>query len=95
MKTNQFKTNLSKALGNYLKNTNYIGDLMRNGIATMSNPKWEDFEKEFGEDFQVVYGKITSKHIEDGLLIKEGDNIRLTDLGLDVSNMVMSSYILC
>lgn len=44
MKTNQFKTNLSKALGNYLKNTNYIGDLMRNGIATMSNPKWEDFE---------------------------------------------------
>ena len=44
MKTNQFKTNLSRALGNYLKNTNYIGDLMRNGIATMSNPKWEDFE---------------------------------------------------
>ena len=45
MKTNQFKTNLSRALGNYLKNTNYIGDLMRNGIATMSNPKWEDFEE--------------------------------------------------
>ena len=45
MKTNQFKTNLSRALGNYLKNTNYIGDIMRNGIATLSNPKWEDFEK--------------------------------------------------
>lgn len=44
MKTNQFKTNLSRALGNYLKNTNYIGDIMRNGIATLSNPKWEDFE---------------------------------------------------
>lgn len=45
MKTNQFKTNLSKALGNYIKNSNYIGDIMRNGIATLSNPKWEDFEK--------------------------------------------------
>lgn len=45
MKTNQFKTNLSRALGNYLKNTNYIGDIMCNGIATLSNPKWEDFEK--------------------------------------------------
>lgn len=44
MKTNQFKTNLSRALGNYLKNTNYIGDIMKNGIATLSNPKWEDFE---------------------------------------------------
>lgn len=44
MKTNQFKTNLSRALGNYLKNTNYIGDIMRNGVATLSNPKWEDFE---------------------------------------------------
>lgn len=45
MKTNQFKTNLSKALGNFLKNSNYIGDLMRNGVATASNPKWEHFEK--------------------------------------------------
>ena len=45
MKTNQFKTNLSRALGNYLKNTNNIGDIMRNGVGTLSNPKWEDFEK--------------------------------------------------
>lgn len=45
MKTNQFKTNLSRALGNYLKNSRYIGDIMRNGIATFSNPKWEDFEE--------------------------------------------------
>ena len=65
------------------------------GLRMIEGVSVRDFEKEFGEDFQVVYGKITSKHIEDGLLIKEGDNIRLTDLGLDVSNMVMSSYILC
>ena len=45
MKNNQFKTNLSTALGNFLKNTNYIGDMMRNGVATMSNPKWEHFEE--------------------------------------------------
>ena len=45
MKNNQFKTNLSAALGNFLKNTNYIGDMMRNGVATMSNPKWEHFEE--------------------------------------------------
>ena len=45
MKTNQFKTNLSRALGNYLKNSKYIGDIMRNGVATFSNPKWEDFEE--------------------------------------------------
>lgn len=44
MKTNIFQTKLSTAIGNYLKNSQYIGDIMRNGIATMSNPKWEDFE---------------------------------------------------
>lgn len=44
MKTNLLQTKLSTAIGNYLKNSQYIGDIMRNGIATMSNPKWEDFE---------------------------------------------------
>lgn len=65
------------------------------GLRMIEGVSVRDFEKEFGEDFQVVYGKITSKHIEDGLLVRDGDNIRLTNLGLDVSNMVMSSYILC
>lgn len=43
MKTNLFKTNLAKSLGNYLKNSNHLGDLMTNGLAQISNPKWEDF----------------------------------------------------
>ena len=65
------------------------------GLRMVAGVSVKEFENEFHEDFNKVYGDITKKHIDDGLLIQSGDNIRLTELGMDVSNTVMSSYILC
>ena len=72
-----------------------MAEFMFLGLRMVEGISIKDFEQEFSEDFNEIYGDITKKHIEDGLLIQNGDNIRLTDLGMDVSNTVMSSYILC
>ena len=72
-----------------------MAEFMFLGLRMVEGVSINDFEQEFCEDFNQIYGDITKKHIEDGLLIQNGKNIRLTDLGMDVSNMVMSSYILC
>ena len=67
----------------------FLGLRMVEGVST------KEFYEEFGEDFDTIYGGITQKHIKEGLLVRNGENIRLTELGMDVSNVVMSSYILC
>lgn len=72
-----------------------MAEFMFLGLRMVKGVSVKCFEEEFGECFEDVYGEITKKHIEDGLVVKDGDKIRLTDLGLDLSNMVMSSYILC
>lgn len=72
-----------------------MAEFMFLGLRMVEGISIKNFEQEFSQDFNEIYGDITKKHIEDGLLIQNGDNVRLTELGLDVSNMVMSSYILC
>ena len=67
----------------------FLGLRLTKGIST------KEFEEQFGEKFDTIYGSVTEKHIKDGLLVKNGENIRLTELGRDVCNIVMSSYILC
>lgn len=72
-----------------------MAEFMFLGLRMVDGVSVKEFEEEFCEDFNTIYGGITKKHIDDGLLVRNGENIRLTELGMDVSNMVMSSYILC
>ena len=67
----------------------FLGLRLTKGISTRK------FEEQFGVAYDTIYGSITQKHINDGLLEKNSENIRLTELGMDVCNVVMSSYILC
>ena len=72
-----------------------MAEFMFLGLRMVEGILVSEFEEEFCEGFNTIYGGITEKHIKDGLLVKNGENIRLTELGMDVSNVVMSSYILC
>ena len=38
-------------------------------------------------------GGISEKLIREGLLVQEGDRLKLTELGLDVSNRVMAEFL--
>ena len=41
----------------------------------------------------IINNKEIEKHINNGLLIKEDENIRLSDKGLDLANYVMSDFV--
>ena len=41
-----------------------------------------------------MYGDIAAKQMKQGLIKREGSRIRLTDMGIDVSNTVMAEYML-
>lgn len=41
---NRFKTSFVNAMSKYIQNTTYLGDIMKNGLGEITNPKWLDFE---------------------------------------------------
>lgn len=61
---------------------------------TKSGVSVREFEERFGEDYNSVFGDITQRHIKNGLLVRNGDRIVLTKRGVDISNTVMSDFIL-
>ena len=61
---------------------------MMNGLSTI------EFEHKFGKNVDEVYGEVLKKHIKDGLIVREEDNIKLSDKGIDVSNYVLADFLL-
>ena len=51
------------------------------------------FKDIFNEDIYTVFGSILHKHGKAGLLEINGDNIRLTKKGIDLSNMVFVDFV--
>ena len=66
----------------------FLGLRMTEGIRPA------EFEKRFGVSYEEIYGKISERHLEEGLLDEEGGRLFLTERGLDIANYVMSDYIL-
>ena len=64
------------------------------GLRMMAGISTESFKEVFGRDFYEVYGDIAAKQMKQGLIKREGSRIRLTDMGIDVSNTVMAEYML-
>lgn len=51
------------------------------------------FLQNFGVPIEEVYGKVIRKNISDGLL-EDGERLRLTKKGVDISNYVMAQFLL-
>ena len=68
----------------------FLGLRLVRGVST------EEFKRLFGRSIFDVYGNVISKYQKMGLLELYGENVflRLTDLGLDVSNTVMAEFLL-
>lgn len=64
----------------------FLGLRLTEGVSTV------DFCKRFGKSIDAVYGKVLERHVGQGLLVREGDRIYLTEFGTDVSNSVMADY---
>lgn len=66
----------------------FLGLRMQKGISKT------EFKKRFNCDINSVYGDIILKHEKNGLLAADEDRIFLTEYGIDISNYVLSDFIL-
>lgn len=68
-------------------------EFMFMGLRKINGISIDKFNKIFKIDINEVYGKVIDKYTRNGLLIREGGNIRLSDKGIEVSNTVMCEFI--
>lgn len=66
----------------------FLGLRMIDGISIQT------FEEMFGCRYKEVYGKVTEKMIQSGLLKATEDSVKLTNRGLDVCNRVFAEFLL-
>jgi oxygen-independent coproporphyrinogen-3 oxidase len=63
------------------------------GLRRTEGISLSDFSARFGKDFMKLYAVETENLIERKLLTRDGDKLRLTALGLDLSNVVFREFV--
>ena len=71
-----------------------IEEFMFLGLRLLEGINVNEFEEKFKVNISEVYGRVISQNIENNLLQRKCDNISLTKKGLDISNKVMSDFLL-
>lgn len=66
----------------------FMGMRLKEGISRV------EFKKRFGEDIHVLFDETIRTHLENGLILEEGDRIRFTEKGIELSNYVLKDFIL-
>lgn len=69
-------------------------EFMFMGLRMIKGVSEKDFLKRFNKSIDEVYGRIIEKNIKIGLIKRENERIFLTAKGIEVSNAVMSEFIL-
>lgn len=64
------------------------------GLRMIEGISKEEFKKRFGLDVYEIYSKEIKKNIENGLLLDVDDRLKLSEKGIEFSNLVMSDFIL-
>nr|WP_038069034.1 MULTISPECIES: radical SAM family heme chaperone HemW [Thermoanaerobacterium] len=70
-----------------------MSEFMFLGLRMMDGVNDKDFKERFGESMFFVFKNAIYKNIELGLLRKEGENLKLTPKGVDVSNNVFEDFL--
>jgi len=63
------------------------------GMRKTEGVSVKTFRERFGRSIFGVYGDRLEKHIRQGLIIKDGDRLRFSRRGLDVSNIILSDFV--
>lgn len=64
------------------------------GLRMMCGVSREDFAERFKKDIYEVYAPVLNKYIDEGYMATDGDRIYLTDMGIDVSNVILADFLL-
>lgn len=71
-----------------------MSEFMFLGLRMIRGVSGADFSEKFDYNIFTVFGDAIKKNIDLGLLVYEDSHIRLTERGLDLSNRVMSDFLL-
>lgn len=71
-----------------------IEEFMFLGLRMMSGVSGSEFFERFGLNLWSIYGEVFERLAAQGLLEVRKPEVRLTELGIDVSNMVLSEFLL-
>lgn len=64
------------------------------GLRMIEGINVNEFNKRFGVNIESIYKDVIDKNINKKLLVLESENLRLTEKGIELSNSVMSDFIL-
>lgn len=64
------------------------------GLRLVRGVSEKEFYRKFGVKIMSVYGEVIRKNESDGLLLRKNGWLRLTELGMDLANIVMADFIL-
>ena len=63
------------------------------GLRLMQGISKKSFYDCFHIDVEVIYKAVIEKWMAQKMLVQEGDRIRLTDEGIDISNVIFSDFL--
>lgn len=87
--TENLRENVTK-----LTKNDAMSEFMFLGLRKTTGINKKEFEQEFTTAVEEVFGKFIKKHIKNKLLVDEGEFLKLSDRGLDLSNYVISDFLL-
>ena len=64
------------------------------GLRMIKGVSGSEFFQRFGQNMWTVYGNVLNKLKDEGLIIVDMPDVRLSDYGIDVSNYVLSEFLL-
>lgn len=64
------------------------------GLRKIAGISKSEFERTFSKNIYDVYGNVIKENVCNGLLTDNEDRIKLTDRGVDISNVVMAEFLL-
>ena len=71
-----------------------IGEFSILGLRKIKGIDKREFKNRFGMEIESIYKDIISKHESNGLISNSTDFIRLTKIGLDLSNLVEVDFLI-
>ena len=86
--TTSVEEEIHNSLDDNMEEFMFMGLRMTRGVCEKT------FEKRFGVKIDTIYKDVIDKHINEKLLVRENGRIYLTAKGIELSNYVMSDFIL-
>lgn len=77
-----------------LRRKDEMEEFMFLGLRKINGVSEYDFYKSFRVSMDEIYRDKIEELIKEGLVVREGERIRLTDRGIDLSNYAMSQFLL-